>query len=309
MNYQELCNKFFFDAETANICLRIGAYMVYMVKIPISVTLTAIYHMATWCGDTENATFNMPQKEMRLLTMIAHNNTIVIQPIPNFYIDPADEWADMTNGNIATSNAERILQEAKKLITDAEVEEAEIHDRLFVDAAAKNFFNGKHLNNVYTPLIRDMVHLDNAFMDCVQYLPDYEAAAKAWLTTGNHRRVLAKDMKLEREARVLTEKWEAEPYGDTYQLREIKRLTDGMKNVTVKLATADDSVTVKIPTLAFSWKVNRGGNDYFLEPFVDLWMITPEREMCRVCNVMKTTDVPIGKVLEIAYRGKTIYKR
>ena len=38
-------------------------------------------------------------------------------------------------------------------------------------------------------------------------------------------------------------------------------------------------------------------------------MITPEREMCRVCNVMKTTDVPIGKVLEIAYRGKTIYKR
>lgn len=325
MNYQELCERFFFNPAAMNTIVKIGNYVVRMAKVPVTQTLTAIYHAATWHNpadewlgttdgnikenDTGNTMPAAPARKMELLTMIANNNTIVMQPVPSFFVGLDDEWAGMESGSTTTDNAERVIQTAQKFITDEEIKAAETSSFFVVDAAAKNFFNGKPLSNVYTSLIHDMVQVDDVFVNYMQHLPDYEAAAKAWLATGNRRRLLAKDMKLERDAQALAEKWESELDGDIYRLRKIKQLTDGMKNVTVKFATAKDSITVKISTLAFSWMIHREGDHCFLYPYVDLWAITPESEMHRVCNAMGASDVPISKVLEITHGRKTIYTR
>lgn len=181
MNYQELCERFFFNPAAMNTIVKIGNYVVRMAKVPVTQTLTAIYHAATWHNpadewlgttdgnikenDTGNTMPAAPARKMELLTMIANNNTIVMQPVPSFFVGLDDEWAGMESGSTTTDNAERVIQTAQKFITDEEIKAAETSSFFVVDAAAKNFFNGKPLSNVYTSLIHDMVQVDDVFVN------------------------------------------------------------------------------------------------------------------------------------------------
>lgn len=308
MTYQELCEKFFFNKGAVNIQFSAGDFFFRMVKIPIVDGLWAVYYHDDFESRKNPEKFHcpaFPRSDMRLLAFVAHDGIIIAGIIPSALHTNVEGWPDERAEGVY---AAKILEAAETILNKEDPDLTIAPDPLYnvFEDAARIFFGEKPKKE--DPL-REATLLTEIsgddFVHLVLALPDYTKAAKVWLGIGENRKRLALSLKAAREAERLAKMWESLPTSSIFKLRTIRRATDGMKKVEAILQGPDGVVTAQLPTRSFVYAARDDG----IMTYVSLWAIESAKEREKVFKQMGNDhQPPIYSVLELRYRGKTIYQ-
>lgn len=308
MTYQELCEKFFFNKDAVNIQFSAGDFFFRMVKIPIVDGLWAVYYHDDFESRKNPEKFHcpaFPRSDMRLLAFVAHDGIIIAGIIPSALHTNVEGWPDERAEGV---HAAKILEAAETILNKEDPDLTIVPDPLYnvFEDAARIFFGEKpKKEDPLREANRLMGISGDDFVHLVLALPDYTKAAKVWLEIGENRKRLALRLKVARKAENLAKRWEELPSSDVFQLRAIRRATVGKRNVEAIIQGPDGVVTAQLPTRSFVYAARYDG----IMAYVSLWAIEQAKERERVFKQMGDDHrLPIHSVLELRYRGKTIYQ-